>query len=75
MNLFDKYCDGNWNNLDQCIKDIVKKMNIEDAYNVDPKKSLEVWRSRETLLGFDSFPEIAINNMIYRGNFEVSDIV
>ena len=28
MNLFDKYCDGNWNNLDQCIKDIVKKMNI-----------------------------------------------
>lgn len=34
-----------------------------------------MWRSRETLLGFDSFPEIAINNMIYRGNFEASDIV
>jgi hypothetical protein len=30
---------------------------------------------KETKLGFDSFPEVAINNMIYRGNFDADEIV
>jgi hypothetical protein len=69
MNLFDKYCDGDWSNLDQCTRNVLQKMNMDDVNSVDPKTTLDTWRLRETLLGFDSFPEIAVNNMIYRGNF------
>ncbi len=43
-------------------------MNMDDVYNVDPQLTLDGWRIRETLLGFDSFPEVAVNNMVYRGN-------
>jgi hypothetical protein len=70
MNLFDKYCDGDWNSIDQCTKSVLKKMSMDDVYNVDPMTTLASWRSRETLLGFDSFPEVAINNMVYRGNLD-----
>lgn len=46
MNLFDKYCDGDWNNLDQCTKNILKKMNMDDVYNADPMNTLATWRTR-----------------------------
>ena len=74
MNLFDKYCDGDWNNLDQCTKNVLKKMNMDDVYNADPMNTLATWRLRENSLGFDSFPEVAINNMIYRGNLDSVEI-
>lgn len=74
MNLFDKYCDGDWNNIDQCTKNILRKMNMDDVYSVDPMNTLSNWRSRQTLLGFDSFPEVAINNMIYRGNLDAEEM-
>jgi hypothetical protein len=56
MNLFDKYCDGDWNSIDQCTKTILKKMNMDDVYNSDPINTLASWRVRENSLGFDSFP-------------------
>ena len=36
----------------------------------NPIETLNSWKSKEHTLGFDSFPEVAINNMIYRGNFD-----
>ena len=46
MNLFDKHCDADWNNLDQCTKNILKKMNMDDVYNADPVNTLATWRTR-----------------------------
>lgn len=37
---------------------------------LDPEDTLNEWNSKETELGFDSFPEVAINGMIYQGNFD-----
>jgi hypothetical protein len=46
MNYFDEYCDGDWYSLDDCTKNILKKMNMDDAYSVDPLNTLKNWRSR-----------------------------
>jgi len=37
---------------------------------LNPEETLKEWNSKETKLGFDSFPEIAINGMVYQGNFD-----
>ena len=57
MNLFDQYCDGDWDSLDDCKKQIWMKMpmpNITIANPID--QTLRTWRKREVSLGFDSFP-------------------
>lgn len=46
MDYFDQYCDGDWYDLDDCSKRILKKMNMDDAYNVDPVATLGNWRSK-----------------------------
>lgn len=56
MDYFDEYCDGDWYNIKDCSNSIIKKMNMEDAYNIGPIAILGNWRSKEILLGFDSFP-------------------
>lgn len=40
----------------------------------DPTRVLAEWRVKEVNLGFDTFPEIAVNNLIYRGNIEAQEV-
>jgi hypothetical protein len=49
----------------------MKEMRINDNWNSNPVETLRIWRSRETKIGFDNFPEIAANNLIYRGNLDI----
>lgn len=50
-------------------------MGLKDIYNAEPENTLKLWKTKQGQLGFDSFPEVAINNMIYRGNFEGDEIM
>lgn len=76
MSAFDEYCDGDWNNLEECTRNVKKRISMDAVTVTDPvDRTLAHWRVREVHLGFDSFPEIAVNGMIYRGNFEVEDII
>lgn len=36
MDLFDDYCDGDWNNIEECTKNILQKMAIKDVSIVHP---------------------------------------
>ena len=36
--------------------------------------TIQFWEFYQSLIGFDSFPEISINNMIYRGNADMKEI-
>ena len=71
MDLFDEYCISNWYVVDGCVKKIMSKLNMKEVNSMlDPEDTLNEWNSKETELGFDSFPEVAINGMIYQGNFD-----
>lgn len=72
MDLFDQYCDGDWNALEYCTQNIIKIMGIMDVNILEPiDQILTTWKIRDIKLGFDSFPEVAINGMVYRGNLEI----
>lgn len=75
MNLFDEYCGSDWANIDQCTRQILNQLKMDDGYLANPAETLASWRVKETRLGFDSFPEVAVNNMIYRGNFDSEEII
>jgi len=47
----------------------MSKIGITDAYLPNPEETLSLWNIKRGQIGFDSFPEVSINNMIYRGNF------
>jgi len=36
MDLFDDYCDGDWNNIDDCTKNVIQNMGIKDASIIHP---------------------------------------
>ena len=36
MDLFDDYCDGDWNNIEECSKNIIEKMGIRDVSIIHP---------------------------------------
>lgn len=62
--------------VEDCVKKILKKMNMNDvSVMISPEEILKEWSSKEVTLGFDSFPEVAINGMIYQGNFDTDEIV
>ena len=66
MDLFDEYCDGDWNALDDCIPSILRIMGVDDVNIVHPiDDTLRTWKIREVQLGFNSFPEVAVNSMVY----------
>ena len=60
---------GNWVLLDDCTKKVLRSIETDDVFLPDPTNTLKQWKIKENQLGFESFPEVAINNMIYRGNF------
>lgn len=71
MDLFDEFCISNWYVVDDCVKKIMGKLNMKEVNSMlNPEDTLKEWNSKETELGFDSFPEVAINGMIYQGNFD-----
>jgi hypothetical protein len=75
MNLFDEYCDGDWNALQDCTAAILQKMGIDDVGILNPiDDTLRTWKIREIQAGFDSFPEVAVNGMVYRGNLDIDDV-
>jgi len=76
MDLFDEFCISNWYAVDDCVRKILAKMNVTEVNKSrDPAATLELWKKQEQEYGFDSFPEVGINNMIYRGNFDTDEIV
>ena len=75
MDKFDEYCMGNWNDVDQCSKDILRQMGVTDSFHPNALYTLRLWDSNQKKLGFNSFPEVAINNMIYSGNFDIDDVM
>lgn len=66
---------GDWENLDPCVKKVIDTLKIKDAHIPNPEQTIVQWKVSETKLGFDTFPEVAINNMIYRGNFDSDEII
>ena len=44
-------------------------MGVANSFHPNPDDTFKTWNINEKQLGFDSFPEVAINKMIYRGNF------
>ena len=57
MDLFDEYCISNWYVVDGCVKKIMSKLNMKEVNSMlDPEDTLNEWNSKETELGFDSFP-------------------
>jgi hypothetical protein len=49
---------------------------MTDVQIVNPiDETLASWKVQESHIGFDSFPEIAVNSMVYRGNFDIDEIV
>ena len=44
-------------------------MGIAGVTQKNPTDTLAEWKSKSTKLGFDGVPEVAINSMVYRGNF------
>lgn len=76
MNLFDDYCVGNWNAVDSCSKKVLMMMGVSDiGVMQNAEETLNEWKNKEYRLGFDSFPEVAINGMVYTGNFDTDEIV
>lgn len=75
MDKFDEYCMGNWNDVAQCSKDILKQMGVTDTFHPNALHTLRLWDSNQKKIGFNSFPEVAINNMIYSGNFDIDDVM
>jgi hypothetical protein len=75
MNRFDDYCISDWENIASCTAGIQKEMNMSDTYMVNPEETLRLWSVQQSQIGFDTFPEVAINNMIYRGNFDGDEII
>ena len=69
MSLFDEFCDYNWNQAQACSEKINKQLGLSGIAKTNPIDTLNQWRSRSTKLGLDGVPEVAINSMIYRGNF------
>jgi hypothetical protein len=71
MSLFDSYCMGNWNTAEVCSKRVIGLINTTDVGSMrNPEETLNEWKNKEYRLGFDSFPEVAINGMVYTGNFD-----
>ncbi len=57
MDLFDDYCDGDWNALEDCTASILKMMGMDDVPILHPiDDTLRSWKIREVQLGFNSFP-------------------
>jgi hypothetical protein len=66
MNLFDDYCVANWNAADACSQKLLPIMNTTDiAAMTNIQDTLNEWKNKEYRLGFDSFPSVAINGMLY----------
>ncbi len=38
--------------------------------SVDPMNTMRIWRQKQKQFAFDTFPEVAINGMIFRGNLD-----
>lgn len=75
MNEFDDYCEQDWYTVNACSSKIKYKLNVtgEQLYN-DDKDVMDLWKSKERLGAFDGVPEISVNNLIYRGNFDAADV-
>lgn len=43
MSMFDDYCMGDWENVDQCTAQIMKKINLTDANMGNPSDTLSSW--------------------------------
>ena len=56
MGLFDDYCMGDWENVEQCRKKIIGEIGIRNVNMPNPEETLRLWQSREKRLGFDTFP-------------------
>lgn len=51
-------------------------MNMEDVFILNPMDdTLKTWKIKQSQIGFDNFPEVAVNSMVYRGNLDIDDVV
>ena len=56
MNSFDEWCDGDWYGVTACRKRILNQLNITDEPITNQIETLNLWKSREVRMGFDTFP-------------------
>ena len=56
MDNFDEWCDGDWYSVSICRKRILNQVNITDEPITNHIETLNLWKSREVSMGFDTFP-------------------
>jgi hypothetical protein len=74
MDTFDEVCTYNWDNIDHCHILAQTKLGLSGVGVGDqPLETLKHWREQEEQFAFETFPEIAINGVIFRGNLDYSE--
>jgi len=48
----------------------LNRLYLKEVGLAEPATTIEFWKKEEQKYAFDNFPEVAINGLIYRGNFD-----
>ncbi len=72
MGDFDKYCSANWMESGSCGDKIMLDLEIQKG-NLEgfPSGIMDEWKIEQKSAGFLATPDIAINEDLYAGSYDV----